>query len=123
MQPEPVRVELVGLFPEFYRMCPKGVDYMNSCGLEPESEQLRDYPPDIQEMGQMLQDTYHRLMAEFGGRVMPTSVGVASLRGLWLSLRHRLDSRRVWVIAGGRAVPVTAGYEQVRSAVAAALHG
>lgn len=113
-------MELLGMWPEYFQMCPTRTDVIEACNLEPGREQLADYPPEIRANGALLQDLYARLMADFGGRVIPVSVGYASLRGAWLSLRHRLGQDPV-VVVGGRAVPVSAGYAAVKDAVTAAL--
>jgi len=117
----PLRVEIVGLFPEFYRLCPKGVNYLDACGLEPDDSQVRDYPARVQAMGRRLQETYVRLMREFGDRLFPVSVGLTSLRGLWLVWKHRLSSQEVYVVVGDRAIPTSLGYPVVREAVRSAL--
>jgi len=116
-----LKVELVGLFPDFYRVCPRGCGWIQGGDLDIHQDQLRDYPPAVQEAGRRLQDIYRKLMRDFQDRVVPVSVGMLSARGIWLALRHRLDSNQVYVVVGRRAVPVTAGYEAVQAAVRQAL--
>lgn len=112
-----LKVELVGLFPDFYRLCPRGCDWMKGGGLDISADQLRDYPPAVQEAGQRLQEIYHGLMRDFHDEVVPVSVGLLSARGFWLSLRHRLDSGQVYVVIGEQVIPVTDGYATVQAAV------
>lgn len=116
-----LKVELVGLFPDFYRLCPRGCDWMQGGGLDIAEDQLRDYPPPVQEAGRRLQEIYNGLMRDFYDRIMPVSVGLMSARGLWLTLRHRLDSSQVYVVVGRRAIPATSGYTAVQAAVREAL--
>lgn len=117
----PLKIEIVGLFPEFYRLCPKGADYLGACGLEPDASQVRDYPPEVQAMGRRLEETCVGIFREFGGRVFPVSVGLASLRGLVLAWRHRLSSDEVYVVVNGRPIPTSLGYPAVRQALREAL--
>ncbi|HEY8394268.1 MAG TPA: hypothetical protein VIK92_05695 [Thermaerobacter sp.] len=121
MNAAPVVVELVGVFPLFYRLCPKGFDWGTGCAPEWPGQQLRDYPPEVQAQGRLLEDLVQRLVAEFGGRIQPVSVPLASFRGLWLSLRYGIRTGEVVVVAGGRAVRASDGYEAVRAVVAAAV--
>ncbi|HEX6989570.1 MAG TPA: hypothetical protein VF282_08880 [Bacillota bacterium] len=116
-----LKVELVGLFPDFYRLCPRGCDWMKGGGLNVDADQLRDYPPAVQEAGRKLQEIYESLMRDFHDVVVPVSVGLLSARGFWLALRHRLDSRQMYVIVGERAIPVSAGYGTVQAAVRGVL--
>jgi len=115
-----LKVELLGMWPEFFQMCPTRTDLIEACNLEPAREQLQDYPPEVRANGLVLQSLYARLMEDFAGRVIPVSVGYASLRGAWLSLRFRLRQDPV-VVVGGKAVPVSAGYGAVKAAVTEAL--
>lgn len=117
----PLVVELVGLFPLFYKLCPKGFDWRTGCALEWPEDQLGDYPPEVQAQGRLLQDLVPRLVAEFGSRVRPVSVPLTSIRGIWLSLRYGIRTGEVVVVAGRRAVRADRGYEAVRAAVAQAL--
>lgn len=118
----PVVVELVGLFPLYYRLCARSLGRLaGTCDLELPDDQLREYPPAVREQGRQLQVLYRQLMGEFGDRVVPVSVPLTSLRGLWLSLRYGIRTGEFVVVVGGRAVPARAGYEAVRAAVAAAL--
>lgn len=117
----PVVVELVGLFPLFYRLCPKGFDWGTGCAPEWPDQQLRDYPPEVRAQGRLLQDLVGRLMTEFGDRIRPVSVPLASFRGLWLSLRYGVRTGEVVVVAGGRAARASDGYEAVRAVVAGAV--
>lgn len=114
----PLLVELVGMFPENYRLCHRSVAL---CGVTADQEQRADYPPDVREQGRQIQELYERLMADFGGRVVPVSVGLPSLRGLWLSLRYGLRAGEVAVVVRGRAVRLADGYETVRRTIQHAL--
>lgn len=116
-----LKVELVGLFPDFYRLCPRGCDWMKGGGLDIRRDQLRDYPPAVQEAGRRLQEIYDGLMRDFYDQIVPVSVGLMSARGFWLALRHRLDSGQVYVVVGRRAIPATSGYATVQAAVREAL--
>lgn len=114
----PLLVELVGMFPENYRLCHRSVGL---CGVAEDQDQLADYPPEVREQGRQIQELYERLLFDFGGRVLPVSVGLPSLRGLWLSLRHGLRAGEVAVVVRGRAVRLADGYEAVRRTVEQAL--
>lgn len=116
--PRTVKVELVGMLPELFKMCPKGSEV---CSLEPAEDQMRDYPPEVQAVQAQAVEVYNRLLADFSGFAVPSSVGYMSPRGFWLSLRHRLGQDLTVVVDGKRAVPLKQGYEAVRAAVAEAL--
>lgn len=114
---ESVRVELVGMLPELYRICPKGSAL---CALEPGEAQMGEYPQEVLANQAACVEIYNRLLGEFGGRAVPISVSTMSLRGLWLSFKHRLG-QQLTVVVGADAIPLEAGYERVRSAVRSAL--
>jgi hypothetical protein len=114
----PVRVELVGMLPDLYKMCPKGADM---CQLEPRAEQMQDYPPAVLKNQEEAVEIFNRLLAEFGWRVLPITVGTMSWRGFWLSLKHRLGQDLAIVVEGRRVVLAADGYHSVRLAVAEAL--
>lgn len=115
----PLTVELVGLWPEYYQLCPKGAALMG-CAIEGIKSQTQDYPGQMQEDGRLLQELYAALLRDFGERVRPVSVSYTSGRGLWLSLRYRLRGSSPTVIVDGLVAPAT-DYEAVQAAVGAAL--
>lgn len=115
-----VKVELLGLWPEYFQLCPTATDAVQACNVEPRAGQLGDYPAQTQADGALLQDLYARLLQDFAGAVLPVSVSYASPRGLLLSLRFRLRQEPVAVV-GGRAIALRDGYDKLKAAVAAAL--
>ncbi len=121
MENDPVKVELVGLLPAFYRVCTKcqPVDYLLLGGANYLSEQMADYPPEILEEQQKLYELYQRLTHDFAGAVVPVPVDLLSLRGLWLSLRYKLGKRAAVVISGKRALSADLPYEMIREAIKA----
>jgi hypothetical protein len=114
-----VKVELVGLLPEFYRICTKcqPVDYLLLGGTDYISEQMADYPPEVLEEQKKLFDLYQRLTHDFAGAVVPVPVNLLSLRGLWLSLRYKLGKRGAVVIGGKRVLTADLPYEVIREAI------
>jgi len=59
----------------------------------------------------------HQLKQDFGPLVIAKPVGLDTLRGLWLSLKHRLRNDLHVVINGKRVVRGAVDYEVVRSAI------
>lgn len=114
---ESVKVELLGMLPELFKMCPKGSDV---CALEPAEDQMKDYPPEVRANQEAFGQIYNQLLSDFGGRAVPITVGYMSPRGFWLSLKHHLQ-QELTVVVDGRAIPVDEGYEPVRQAVTEAL--
>lgn len=58
-----------------------------------------------------------RLREDFGPLVVAKPVGLDTVRGLWLSLRHRLRNDLYVVINGRRVIPGSAEYEALQRAV------
>ncbi len=80
--------------------------------------QFPEYPPEILELQDRAARTAARLREDFGPLVVARPVGLDTLRGLWLSLRHRMRNDLFLVVNGRRVLPGTADYEAVRAAVA-----
>jgi hypothetical protein len=59
----------------------------------------------------------YQLRQEFGPLAIAKPVGLDTLRGLWLSLRHRLRNDLHVVVNGSRVVRGPVDYEIVRKAV------
>lgn len=59
----------------------------------------------------------YRLKQDFGPLVVAKPVGLDTVRGLWLSLKHRLRNDLHVVINGKRVVRGAAEYEAVRKAI------
>lgn len=117
----PVRVEIVGLFPLYFKMCPRGMPWGTGCSLEWPEEQARDYPPAEQERQRQLAALVAHLAAHFGSRVDVVTVPLTSWRGTWLATRFRLRTDQVAVVAGGRCARLDEGYEAIHRLVAACL--
>ena len=103
----PVRLELVGLFPELFSMCVSccTTDELGRCGVSLDADQLRDYPPDLLEAHAQAAELFTELLQEFHGRVAVVVTGLMSPRGVWLALRHRLPTG-VTLFLAGRRLPV-----------------
>lgn len=119
MEREPIKVELVGLLPAFYRVCTKcqPMDYLLLGGANYLSEQVAGYPPEILEEQKRLYDLYERLIHDFSSAVVPIPVDLLSLRGLWLSLRCKLGKEAAVVIRGKRALRADLPYDVIRQAI------
>ncbi len=114
-----IRVEMVGLLPTLFNMCASccTTDTMGACGIDLVADQMRDYPPEMVETNQRAAELYSRLLQEYGGVVIPLAVSTTSLRGLWLSLRHRLSSGFSIVVNGRRVVAGNAEYDELKRAI------
>lgn len=116
---QPIRVEMVGLLPTLFNMCANccTTDTMGACGIDLVADQMRDYPPEVVETNRRAAELYARLLQEYGGAVIPLAVSTASLRGLWLSLRHHLSPGFSIVVNGRRVVAGHAGYDELKRAI------
>jgi hypothetical protein len=121
---QPIRVEMVGLLPTLFNMCANccTTDTMGACGIDLVADQMRDYPPEVVETNQRAAELYTRLLQEYGGVVVPLAVSTTSLRGLWLSLRHRLSSGLSIVVNGRRVIAGNADYDELKRAIEQELH-
>ncbi len=119
MKDAPVKVELVGLLPGFYRVCTKcqPVDYLLLGGAKYLSEQVADYPPDVLEEQKKLHDLYQHLIQDFSDSVFVIPVDLLSLRGLWLSIRYKVGKAPAVVIGGTRALRANLPYDVIRQAI------
>jgi hypothetical protein len=119
----PLRLELVGLFPELFSMCVSccTTDEFGRCGISLDADQLRDYPPDLVARHAEAAELFTELLAEFQGRVAVIVTGLMSPRGAWLAVRHRLPTG-VTLFLEGRRLPMRLDDRlAIRAAVAAAL--
>lgn len=114
-----IRVELIGLMPEVYKVCTKcqPMDYLSLAGVDYLAEQVADYPQEILKEQKRLLELYDRLAKDFSSAVLLVPVGLISVRGLWLSIRHRLRNRPAVIIGGRRALPGDLPYENIRLAI------
>jgi hypothetical protein len=104
-----VSVEFVGLLPTIYSTCASccASDYVGACHPAAKSDQLNDYPAEVRADQDRMVELVQRLHAEFGPRVRLKAVGATNLRGIWLSVRYRLDSRLHVVVNGRRILPAS----------------
>jgi hypothetical protein len=119
MRNVPIKVELIGLLPEVYRVCVKcqPMDYLSLGGVDYVSEQLAGYPEEIRVEQKKLLDLYHRLQRDFPGAVLPVPIGLMSPRGLWLSLRHRFGNGPKLLIGGTRVLSADRPYEEIKRTI------
>lgn len=121
----PIRLELVGLFPELFSMCVSccTTDEFGRCGVSLDDDQLRDYPPDLLETHAEAAELFTELLGEFHGRVALIVTGLMTPRGVWLALRHRLPTG-VSLFLDGRRLPLQlADRAGIHMAVERALAG
>ena len=104
----PIRLELVGLFPELFSMCVSccTTDEFGRCGVSLDADQLRDYPPDLLRVHAQAAELFTELLGEFHGGVAVILTGLMSPRGVYLALRHRLPTG-VSLFLEGRRLPLS----------------
>ncbi len=119
----PIRLELVGLFPELFSMCVSccSTDEFGRCGVSLDDDQLRDYPPDLLEAHSQAAELFTELLAEYHGRVAVVVTGLMSPRGVYLALRHRLPTGVSLFLEGERLSVGLRDRSGIRRAVARAL--
>jgi hypothetical protein len=120
-----VTVEFVGLLPTIYSTCAPccEADYVGACSPAAKTDQMNDYPPEVRAAQDRMVELVERLHAEFGPRVRLISVGTTSLRGLWLSLRHRLDSSLHLVVNGRHVLSAMRAYIDIAHEIQEELAG
>ncbi|MBE3557761.1 MAG: hypothetical protein IMW89_00845 [Ktedonobacteraceae bacterium] len=121
---QPIKVEMVGLLPTLFSMCAHccTTDTMGVCGIDLAADQMRDYPSEVVETNRRAAELYRRLLHDYGGAVIPLAVSTASLRGLWLSLRHHLPTDFALVINGRRVLAGDADYSELKRAIEQEMH-
>lgn len=121
---QPIRVEMVGLLPTLFSMCANccTTDTIGACGIDLVADQMRDYPPEVVETNRHAAELYARLLQEYRGAVIPLAVSTTSLRGLWLSLRHRLSPDFSIVVNDRHVVAGNADYDELKRAIEQELH-
>lgn len=111
-----IRVELIGLIPEVYKVCTKcqPIDYLDFTGIDYVSEQVAGYPEEVRAEQEKLLNLYCWLRRDFSGAVVPVPIGLMSFRGLWLSLRHRFGNGPKIVIGGKQVLSAEQPYEEIK---------
>lgn len=123
----PVRIRFLGLFPSFMDLCcRKAPDPLALTGNgalldEFHREQMSEYPPHILENQRVVEGLFDRLLQDFPRGIAIEVVGLDTLRGMRLKWRQRVRGDFAILVDErarfGRDVP----YEELKSAVAAAL--
>jgi len=125
MQTPQVKVEFVGLLPTFFNLCAPCCtkDYVGACGIDYAAEQLKEYPPQTQEIHLRAYQLFVKLLRDFGTQVRPLAVGSMSPRGLLLTIKHRLGNDLNLVVNGRRVVKGDTGYEVIKQAIEEEMYG
>lgn len=125
MQTPQVKVEFVGLLPTFFNLCAPCCtrDYVAACGIDYTAEQLKEYPPQTQEIHLRAYQLFVNLLRDFGTQVKPLAVGSISPRGLWLTIKHRLGSDLNLIVNSRRVVKGYADYQVIKKAIEEEIYG
>ena len=123
MSAQPVRVRMLGLLPAVLAPCGAACarPFMNQPVERLSEEEHADTPPFVQENGERAHAIAVHLFREFGDDVRIEVVGLDSLRGLVLGVRHRIGKGFAIVVGDGEVVRDPQDYESVRTVVAEAL--
>jgi hypothetical protein len=84
------------------------------------NEQLNAYPEDLREEAAALVAWTRHLRERFGRRVQVRLVDAMSVRGVWLSLRHRVRRYPAFIV-GGRVVQIGLDQGKLDAAITATL--
>ncbi len=116
---QPIRIEMVGLLPTLFSMCANccTTDTMGICGSDLVADQMCDYPPEVVETNLRAAELYIRLLKDYSGIVIPLAISTTSLRGLWLSLRHRLSPGFSVIVNGHQVVAGKVDYDELKRAI------
>lgn len=117
----PLKVEFVGILPTLFAHCEHCMEVMHNTGMKPYSEQLEQYPEDVQEQYFELSETAQKLRAEFGDAVLFDPVDAASPQGIWLSMKYRILKTPCVIVQGKKAFNRLPAYEELRTIVVEGL--
>ena len=125
MQTPQVKVEFVGLLPTFFNLCAACCtkDYVGACAIDYATDQLREYPLQIQEIHFRAYQLFVNLLRDFSTQVRPLAVGSMSTRGLWLTIKHHLGNDLNLVVNGRKVVKGDADYEVIKKAIEEEIYG
>ncbi len=114
-----IQVEFVGLLPTFYRTTAHccSTDYFKACGINTDIDQLQDYPPEVIKNQEKVAALSHQLLRDFGEEVKPLVTGSVSLRGFWLTLKHRLGGDLAVIIDNKRILKEPFDYPTLKYAI------
>jgi len=116
-----VKVEIVGFLPTLYTtICKSYCNPTGVAGVKATASQLEEYPASIRDDQIRASDLYRRITSDFPGQVEVRAVNSASLRGLWLALKHGRRGTGLWLVLNGRrTIDARADYDSIRTAIAA----
>ncbi len=112
-----VKVEFVGIMPTLFAHCQHCMDVMHGAGLQPYSEQLKDYPEDVVKQYFELSDIAQKLRDEFDGAVFFDAIDTASLLGLWKTVKHGIIRTPCVLIQGKKAFDRIPAYSELRERI------
>ncbi len=120
---EPVRVQMLGLWPAVLKPCGPACaqPFMQGPVARLSSEEMAETPGFVQENGERAHAFAERLIKDFGSRVRIEIVGLDSPRGIWLGMRHRVGRGFAVVVAGDSVIRDPQDYETLRNMVARAV--
>lgn len=122
MTQNPVAIEVVTCTPTTFIQC-WGCETAFGLGdltTKIHNEQLNAFPDEWKREAAILAGWTQRLRQRFGRRVRVRLVDAMSLRGFWLTLRHKIHRYPVFII-GGHARLVGLDVDRVDTLIAAAL--
>ena len=103
--------------PTLFAHCQSCMEVMHGTGMEPYSEQLEEYPEDVQKQYFGLSAMAQRVTSDFQGLVVFDAVDSASPQGIWLTLKLRALRTPCILINGRKVFNHLPSYEELRAKV------
>jgi hypothetical protein len=103
----PLRLEILTYAPTAFFQCRPCEMVLDDVGVARgirEDQTAEGLPPDLLEEYARVSEWVRRVAAEHGGRIALDLIDVASVRGFWKTLRHRVHGYPA-VIVNGRVAP------------------
>jgi hypothetical protein len=123
----PVRIRFLGLFPSYMDLCcRKAPDPLALTGNEAllnefHREQMSEYPPHIRENQRVVESLFDRLLRDFPRGIAIEVVGLDTFRGLRLKWREKVKGDFAVLVDDRARFDRDVPYEELKSAVSAAL--
>lgn len=93
------------------------MDLYKHCQVAVYSSQLDEYPKEVKERYLAISELAQRLWKEFGERLLMKVIDVASVEGVWKTLRFGARGEAIFILNGKKKVVGIPGYDNLRKSI------